>query len=150
MIWRFTSKAHPWFTPKHESGCACGVSDRKGAGMTFPKLRAGACSTAYHCSILPSNHLSACCWASTPKHAQALRPPLLQGAMHFLVSVDTPCLPLACLHLAQCSVSPPAIHFTNTWNGRDTKLILCHWNSALGVKKEKNWVLLLNPQLFED
>lgn len=85
-----------------------------------------------------------------PQHARALSSPLLQGAMHFLVTVDTPCLPLTCLRLAQSGVLPPAIHFTNAWNDWDTKLILCHWNSALGGKKEKNWVLLLNPQLFKD
>lgn len=148
MIWRFTPKACPWSTPKR--GGARGLACGKGAGVTFPRLRAGACSAAYHSSTLPSNQLSAWCQASAPKSAPALRSPLLQEAVHFLMSVDTLHLPLSCLHLAQSGVLPPAIHFTNTWNDRDTKVTLWHLNCTLGIKKEKNWVLLLNLQLFKD
>lgn len=82
-----------------------------------------------------------------PDSAPAL---LSQGAMHFVMSVDTLHLPLSCLRLAQSGVLPPAVRFTDTWNDRDTKLTLWHLNCALGVKKEKNQLLLLNPQLSKD
>lgn len=128
MIWRFTPKACPWSTPKR--GGARGLACGKGAGVTFPRLRAGACSAAYHSSTLPSNQLSAWCQASAPKSEPALRSPLLQEAVRFLMSVDTLHLLLSCLHLAQSGVLPPAIHFTNTWNDRDTKVTLWHLNWA--------------------
>lgn len=122
---------------------------QKGSWCDFPK--AGSWSLLHSIPFQHPPLKSAFCLVPSlcPESAPALWSPLLQGAMHFLMNVDTLHLPLSCLHLAPSGVLPPAIHFTNTWNDRDMKL-MCHLKCTLGVKKEKNQVLLVNPQLSED
>lgn len=107
-----------------------------------------------HTILSPSPQISFCLvpnhlpWERTD--SQVSWQELLQGAVHCLMSVDTLHLLLSCHHLAQMGVLLPAVHFTNIWNDRDTKLTLWHLNYTLGVKKEKIQGLFLNPHLFKD